>query len=245
MPQLKSIRQMRVLVCRPEEDAKKLISLLDTPAIKAFVLPTIEIKNIITAIDLSKFSDFIFTSKYAVRSFFAQNGILALKNKELYSVGPATAKELKKLGLYSRYPDKHNAKELFKFIKNHSSFTNKNFAIVSGVGGSNYLENEISKLTIATKVVVYERIFIEQKLLQDAYIANYSDTPPDLIVTTSIDVFRALVRIFENITLPTQAKITITSSKMLKFVLENGFERVLKLEQFDNEYISKQILMSL
>lgn len=63
---------------------------------------------------------------------------------------------------------------------------------------------------------------------------------PDVIVTTSIDIFKSLNRIFGEIVAPRAAIVTITSPKMLKFVNEQGFENTLKLEKLDNKlYLSK------
>ncbi|MGQ4002912.1 uroporphyrinogen-III synthase [Francisellaceae bacterium CB299] len=235
---------MNVLICRPKEDANELIDLVATKGVKALALPTIEIKDIATTIEISEFTDFIFTSKHAVKSFFAQHDAKLLADKKIYSIGTATAKELQSFGLNSQCPDKHNSKALFSLIKK-ASFVDKKFAIISGVGGNTYLEDEIAKYTTATKVTVYERVLVNKEILQDAYTAEYSDAEPDLIVATSIDVFKSLIRIFEEAPLPAQAKVTITSPKMLKFVLENGFNRTLELKQIDNDYISKQILVDL
>ena len=92
---------------------------------------------------------------------------------------------------------------------------------------------------------MYERVLADKMLLQNAYAAEYSDVEPDLIVATSIDVFKSLIRIFEETPLPAKAKVTITSPKMLKFVLESGFNCTIELKQIDNNYISKQILVGL
>ena len=235
---------MKVLICRPAEDAKELIELIAMQKVEAFALPTIEIKDITMVVDLSKFTDFIFTSKHAVKSFFTQHDVKLFTDKNAYSIGAATAKELKSLGLDSQCPDKHNSQELFKLIKK-SSFDDKKFAIISGVGGSTYVEDEISKHTEVTKVTTYERVLVDQKSLQYTYVNEYQDTQPDLIVATSIDVFKSLIRIFKETPLPAQTKITITSPKMLKFVLSSGFNHVIELKQIDNNYISKKILESI
>ncbi len=76
-------------------------------------------------------------------------------------------------------------------------FVDKKFAIISGVGGNTYLEDEISKYATATKITVYERVLVDKEILQDAYTAEYSDVEPDLIVATSIDVFKSLIRILK------------------------------------------------
>lgn len=235
---------MNVLICRPEEDAKALIELMADKGVKTLALPTIEIKDIVTVIELNEFTDFIFTSKHAVKSFFAQYDVKVLVDKNIYSIGAATAKELKSFDLNSQCPDKHNSKALFNLIKK-TPFVDKKFAIISGVGGNTYLEDEISKHAIATKIEIYERVLVDKELLQTAYVAEYKDAQPDLIVATSIDVFKSLIRVFEEIPLPIEAKVTVTSFKMQRFVSETGFKNILKLRKIDNDYISKQVLTGL
>ena len=235
---------MNVLICRPEEDAKGLIELVESHGVKALALPTIEIKDIATPVELGEFTDFIFTSKHAVKSFFTQHESKLLADKNIYSIGAATAKELKSFELDSQCPDKHNSKALFSLIEK-TPFADKKFAIVSGVGGNTYLEEEISKHTAATKITVYERVLVDKDILQSAYTKEYSDAEPDLIVATSIDVFKSLIRIFEGMPLPTQAKVTVTSYKMQRLVSASGFKNILKLQKIDNDYISNQILAGL
>ena len=133
---------------------------------------------------------------------------------------------------------------LFSII-DKTPFIDKKFAIVSGVGGNTYLEDEISKHTATTKVTVYERVLVDKDYLQNAYTAEYNDAQPDLIVATSIDVFKSLIRIFEEMPLPTQAKVTVTSYKMQRFVSASGFKNILKLHKVDNDYICEQILVGL
>ncbi len=235
---------MKVLICRPAEDAKALVELVADKDIRTLALPTIEIKDLEATIRLADFSDFIFTSKHAVKSFFAQHNAKLLTDKSIYCIGAATTKELKGFALGSQYPEKHNSKALFNLIKK-SPFTDKKFVIISGVGGNTYLEDEISKYAFVKKFTVYERVLVDKEFLQNTYNAEYSNSEPDLIVATSIDVFKSLVRIFKETSLPAEAKVTITSPKMLKFVLESGFNRTLELKQIDNAYISKQIISSL
>ena len=104
---------MNILICRPEEDAKELIELVTDKGVKALALPTIEINEIAMAINVTEFTDFIFTSKHAVKSFFEQYNAKLLADKNIYSIGAATAKELKIFELDSQCPDKHNSKALF------------------------------------------------------------------------------------------------------------------------------------
>ncbi len=108
---------MNVLICRPKEDANELIDLVATKGVKALALPTIEIKDIATTTEISEFTDFIFTSKHAVKSFFTEHDAKLLADKKIYSIGAATAKELQSFGLNSQCPDKHNSKALFGLIK--------------------------------------------------------------------------------------------------------------------------------
>ncbi|WP_368076274.1 FAD-dependent oxidoreductase [Francisella tularensis] len=116
------------------------------------------------------------------------------------------------------------------------------FAIISGVSGNDLLLEELSKLTHCHKFETYLRVFIDLDELLDTYNKLFLHNQPDIIIATSLDVFKSLNRIFEKITTPKAATITITSLKMLKFVNQQGFKNTLKLEKLDNSYICQRIL---
>ncbi|AIT10050.1 uroporphyrinogen-III synthase [Candidatus Francisella endociliophora] len=232
---------MNVLVCRPTKDAKDLSEKLQKNGVAAVCLPTIKIKLINVEINLEAYTSIIFTSKYAVESLFNSIPVKSLKGKKIYSVGASTAAYLEKYEIDAIYPAKYNSKALVQLIQ-RNNISKERFLVVSGVSGNDLLVTELSKQTICKKLEVYERVFEDEQFLATEYKNLFSDAEPDVIITTSLDVFKSLNRILEKTQLSEQAIITITSSKMLEFVNKEGFKNTLKLERLNNNYICKQIL---
>lgn len=233
---------MEVLVCRPEKDAYLLASRLSSLEIPAVSLPTIKISYKKLSQNIQNYTSLIFTSKYAVEGLLSQYAFDLLKNKRIYSVGASTAKLLKKYGFDNVvYPSVHGAQELVNLIY-QSDISKESFAVLSGVAGNELLIEQISQFTICDKFEVYERVFEDTGVLLSTYQQFFFDKSPKIIVTTSIDVFKSLNRIFTKKNIPKDAIVTITSPKMLEFVNEQGFKNTLKLERFDNNYICEKIL---
>ncbi|MED7818518.1 MULTISPECIES: uroporphyrinogen-III synthase [unclassified Francisella] len=233
---------MEILVCRPEKDAKGLVELLNSQNHTAISLPVIKISYKDISEEIFQYSVIVFTSKYAVESLFKQYPPELLANKKIYAVGASTANLLKEFGLSSQYPhEKYNSQELFKLIYRQNVLKDS-FAIISGIGGNDFLVKELSKYTRCNKFEVYERVFEDLDYLMMKYAQSFSNKNPDLIVATSLDVFRSLIRVFAKTSAPKGAIITITSSKMLEFVSKQGFKNTLKLEEINNEYICRKIL---
>ncbi len=232
---------MSILVCRPENDATKLSEMLNLGGYSSSVLSTLEIKYEKISIDLNAFTDVVFTSKYAVLSFMSQYPASALNNKYIYSIGATTAQHLLQYNIQSEYPDRFNSIELYKIIANNN-LVDRNFAIMSGVSGNNFLVDEVSKQNQCSKFECYQRVFVNEETLVNNYMDLYDDVDPDIIVVTSLDVFKSLNRVFAHISPPINAFITITSAKMLKFANDNGFSRTISLDSISNENINLTIL---
>ncbi|ASG68081.1 uroporphyrinogen-III synthase [Francisella halioticida] len=233
---------MEILVCRPEKDTLDLVELLCSKNCRAIGLPVIKIfyKNISERIH--QYNTIIFTSKYAVEGLFKQYYPKLFVNKKIYAIGASTTRLLREFGLNAEYPrTKYNSQELFQLIFQHD-ISEQELAIVSGVGGNDFLIKELSKYTKCYKFETYERVFEEVDYLYNRYIQSFSQQNPKVIVVTSLDVFRSLIRIFVKTSAPKDAIITITSPKMLEFVNKQGFKNILKLEKIDNDYICRKIL---
>ena len=129
---------------------------------------------------------------------------------------------------------------LLKLILNQN-VSDKRIAIISGVGGNDFLEKELSEITYCKKIECYERVFEDEQYLFSQYIDTYSSFSPDIIIATSLDIFKSLNRIFKKTSKPKGAIVTITSTKMLEFVYSQGFFKTLKLEKLNNKYICEKI----
>ena len=233
---------MEILVCRPENDAFDLAKLLNSKNHNAISLPTIRISYNYVSKEIYKYSSIIFTSKYAVQGLFEHYSPELFVDKKIYAVGASTASLLRNFGLDAKYPHtKYNSQELFKLIS-QDDMSQHSFAIVSGVGGNDFLLKELSKTTKCNKFEVYERVFEDIDYLSNKYRQFFLKKNPEVIVVTSLDVFISLIRTFAKTLAPKDAIVTITSSKMLEFVNKHGFKNTLELEKINNNYIYKKIL---
>ncbi|AXA34322.1 uroporphyrinogen-III synthase [Francisella adeliensis] len=231
---------MNVLVCRPLEDSIDLSSSLNKLGITNLVLPTISIENISINICLDGFTDFIFTSKHAVRSFFSQYSPNLFIDINIYAVGASSASLIKELGLKCQYPKKASSYDLFELIDT-KSISDEKFAVIGGVGGNTYLIDKLSEIAGCQKLEVYKRKDIASDELLKNYLKHYQDEFPDIIVVTSIDVFNSLNRIFSKIRAPYDTKITVTSLKMLELLESKGFNNTVMLNKLNNDHICKVI----
>ncbi|AJC48687.1 uroporphyrinogen-III synthase [Allofrancisella guangzhouensis] len=232
---------MDILIARPYDDAKQLAELFEASGLSVGILPSIKIVHKKINLKIENFTDFAFTSKYAVESLFRQYLPATFVDKSIYSVGATTANYLRNFSLNAKYPNEYNSRELFKLIS-EQSLSDRKFAIFSGVDGNDYLEKEINKHTICQKFETYERAFESKEFLHTKYLKLWRGKQPKFVITTSIDVFKSLNRIFEKIPAPNDSIVTITSTKMLKFVYSQGFYKTLELENPSNEHICAKIL---
>jgi uroporphyrinogen-III synthase len=233
---------MEILVCRPEKDAYGLVELLSSHNCNAISLPTIKIYYKDISKTICEYSSIIFTSKHAVQGLFKQHSPDFFADKKIYAIGASTADLLAKFGLVAKYPQtKYNSQELFRLIS-HANPSQQSYAIASGVGGNDFLIKQLSKITKCKKFETYERVFEDIDLLEAKYKQFFLEKYPELIVVTSLDVFKSLIRVFAKTSLPIDAIVTITSSKMLEFVNKQGFKNTLELEKINNDYIYKKIL---
>ena len=233
---------MKVLVCRPDVDAKNLVSILNSNGIDATAMPTVVIDFLPFELAINYFTDIIFTSKHAVNSFLSKN--ISLGHIKIWSIGESTANELyNKIGIHSIYPQKSNSYELLELMK-YDDMASKNIAIISGVDGSEILEKELGKLTSVSKINVYIRNVVGISLLKKQYSKIFNEANiPKIIVTTSLDILKAFNEIFihNDVYKPTKSIITITSAKMLEYSKKCGFNNTLILDKFDNKHIAEKI----
>ncbi len=231
---------MSVLICRPQKDAESLAKLLYNNSINAICIPTIDIVAKSSSVCIDDYTDVIFTSKYAVEHFDISTNDFA--EKTVWAIGTSTANELLKYGINASFPQKSNSKELFELITK-DDVSSRKFLLLSGESGSDFLIKELSKISLVDKIEVYKRVFRSEDVLMQDYKKLFLNNQPNIIITTSIDVFKALNRIFEDesVIKPKNAFITISSAKMLEYVSNNGFKNTLMMEKLDNAYICQQV----
>lgn len=233
---------MKVLICRPDADAKILANILSDKGVDVVSMPTIEIEYLSFEFATDNFTDIIFTSKHAVNSFLSKN--ISLEHIKVWAIGESTANELyKKIGVDSIYPQKSNSYELLELIK-YDDIASKSISIISGADGNGILEKELEQSTKVTKTNVYVRNAVDTRLLRKQYSTLFNESNvPGIIVITSLDILKSFNQIFIDsyVYKPTKSIITITSSKMLEYSNKFGFNNTLILDKFDNKYISEKI----
>ena len=154
---------MFILITRQLEQSEKFSDILNKENIKNFIFPVIEIKKIkLRTIDLEniKSSDFIiFTSQNSVKSLIHELDIKNLIGKKIAAIGESTKKNLNDLGVHVDIYPKSNftSESLLQEIRGNN-IVDKKIIIIKGVGGRNYLHEELSKDNYTfNDLDVYER----------------------------------------------------------------------------------------
>ena len=154
---------MFILITRQLEQSEKFSDILNKENIKNFIFPVIEIKKIkLRTKDLEniKSSDFIiFTSQNSVKSLIHELDIKNLIGKKIAAIGESTKKNLNDLGVHVDICPKSNftSESLLQEIRSNN-IVDKKIIIIKGVGGRNYLHEELSKDNYTfNDLDVYER----------------------------------------------------------------------------------------
>jgi len=235
---------MSIIVCRPDKKGQDLVAIFQQENILATHLPTLNILPLNFSVkNIDKFDVFVFTSQYAVKYFFKkhQNNLL---HKKIYAIGNTTAKELAKNNLKATFnQDSQNSEGLWEIISTQS--TNKKIAIISGVGGRDFLQYKLLENNIYhKKIEVYKRDKKPQNIIFQEFknIINMSEV--NFIITTSYDVLKPIGNILKKFHNQLQyTKITVVNQKMVKYLGDIGFnqQNIVYLAKYDNKYILKII----
>tara|TARA_X000000368_G_scaffold154087_1_gene121450 strand:+ start:63 stop:830 length:768 start_codon:yes stop_codon:yes gene_type:complete len=203
-----TLKNKRILVTRPYEQAGYLSSLIKNHGGISVRFPTIEIQSLERTEELLKCFDrineydfIIFISqnaaKIAIKKFF--NNTDLIKNVRLIAIGPSTAKVLSDSNFNNViYPYSHSDSEALLDLKELQSekIHNKKILIIRGVGGRELLvENLMTRGAIVNCVEIYKRIIPKYS---EHEINKIWQKIPDAIVVTSNDVLSNLIVLLSN-----------------------------------------------
>lgn len=154
---------MNVLITRQIDQSKKFSSLLNEKNIKNVVFPTIHIKNIALTKenikDIEKADFIIFTSQNAVSSIKKDLSFIDISDKKIAAIGKSTEKYLNDLNVEVDIVPKEDftSEALLSEIQKKDIINNK-VLIIKGIGGRDFLHNEISKNNIVLNDLnIYKR----------------------------------------------------------------------------------------
>ena len=225
-----------IIICRPNHDAKQLAIIFQKNNISAIDIPTIKIEYLNFQIN-QRYTDLIFTSKYAVKSFFINHKIN--DNAKVWAVGKSTANELKKYNIKAFYPkNKYNSEHLYNLIAKKIDFSKSKLLIIKGEKGNNYLNEKIKQ---STNIYTYKRIKITKNIFIEKYNNFFVNKVPKIVIVTSLDVFKYFVENISNENsfnlIKKHSYITITSKIMLDYANKLGFKNTIFLDKINNENI--------
>ena len=244
-----ALKQKKILVTRPPEQAEKLCALIEAQGGQVIKLPVIEIrpaqknetlKKLLTG--LGKYQIGIFISRNAVKHTLTllNHDINALKYLKILATGSATAAILHKSGIANivhagAYAESEVLLELPELQS--SEITGRNIIIFRGIGGRELLAETLrTRGAVVDYAEVYERIPVQYtKPELDAVWFNQT---PDYIVVTSSESLQNLFDMLSseqrNIMLNT--KIVVFGKRMSELAVKLGFrsQPIITGEMSDN-----------
>jgi len=226
---------MNVLITRQINQSKKFSSLLNDKNIENIIFPTIYIKNIsLTKKNLKDIhiADFIiFTSQNAVSSIKKDLANIDLSNKKIAAIGKSTQEYLDDLKVKVDIVPKEDftSEALLKEIKKNN-IINNTVLIIKGIGGRNFLHEEISKNNF-----VLDDLNVYKRCLPENYSnnSNFSLKEISHICITSVEILNNFSKIMNDIEQDITKNIIFTCGN------ERIAEEVIKIYKNNKVVISK------
>ena len=242
-----SISLPRVVVFRPEPKASSLVCALMHKNIPSLAIKPFEIEYLSFGhVDCSHYSDFIFTSTFAVESFFNQHSHWQKPlEAKVWAIGAATAKCLLKLGIKAVHPQKADSENLLVEINYLlRNMEKRNFLLIKGIGGREYLTRRLKQQANSIKVLnCYKRVFITQEMLMSQIKKiDWQNQVPEILLYTSFDALKSAMILFDEYPAWRQLSIiTVTNSRMLDWAKRQGFAKLYRLENTTHDYLMLEI----
>ncbi|NVJ59176.1 MAG: uroporphyrinogen-III synthase [Gammaproteobacteria bacterium] len=221
----------KLYVTRPQDSGKKLANLLNERGLSAEHLPLINLTALNpTEQPLGSLVIFISPSavQYANKLLWLRPLSEHLNNRQIFSVGAATAEQLKDLGVNNVVAPEHASSEgLINTLKS-ISFAGKNVTIVCGLGGRELLQTWLTEQGAKVhRLEVYRREPVGVKLPQK---------PSDIWIVSSTVAIDALKNDSNN-----QFKLIVTSKRLEHYALERGFKVAFCASSADNRHILEEV----
>ncbi len=235
-----------VIVFRPEPKAALLVSALQSHGISALAIEPFTIAFTSFEIQNAAYTDIIFTSTYAVESFFSvYPDHVIITHANIWAVGSSTAKALDMHGIQARYPEKADSEHLLEMFSDiNQSISNRHFLLVKGVGGRELLANVLQQQAASLSVInCYERKpFNKKDLLWKLQQLDWGMMHPKILLYTSFDALKATMPIFDVFSDWQQnCTVTVTNRRMLDWAKRQGFAKLCLLENLNHDQLVTQI----
>lgn len=232
-----------IWITRPEADSKKLAEKL-SDICQPIVLPCIEaVAKVFVPPDLTHIDIGILVSKPAVQFGLPTFNESAIEQIEWLAVGSSTALLASIYGVTQIVAPNEPTSEGLLQLDELSHVSGKNILLVAGVGGRDYLSNELKKRGAnVTKLEVYQRRIPEQ--LQQTLEMRWHNTPPDYVVITSCEILKNL---YDKTAGHSQSALVhthlfVASNRIEQFARELGFKQTItNMGSAHNQVICQQI----
>lgn len=239
MPPQKELTNQRILVTRPKPQGDILCQKIREHGGEAIYFPTIEIKPVHHNLQqLNKCDWAIFVSPQAVYQIHALPPTL-----KVAAVGAGTAQALHDAHLpVHAYPHDEWSSEALLNLPELQNVSDKNIAIIKGVGGRDLLEKELSaRGAHLIPIIVYERQLPTIKT--DPYLDLLRSNAIDVIISTSNDGLQNL-KLLLNPAWPQLQNTTllVISERMQLYAKELGFHHLLLAKNASHDVILEALV---
>jgi len=247
--------QNNILITKSKYTAPELLNDLKNYNLNPIYLELVAVKalaKINLDIKLDDIDIFIFISKASIQNFiekFNGEGISALNKSTLAAIGKTTAGLIQSYLKNNKeiiYPDEnyYTSEYLFKKLKT-LNLANKNIAIVKGIGGRDYLhQNLTSHGARVFETVVYER-FLPKNSMKDFVTIFENNIINSMLVTcnTGLENLAALAKL-QNVNIK-QTVIIVISERIAMSAKKLGFQKVLIINNISAKEISLNLTQGL
>jgi len=219
----------RILVTRPEAQAKDLADLIRQNGGEPILFPVIRIENSVDhsiwqALDLARFDWLIFVSRNAVEGFQAAGHDALPEQLRLAAVGDGTAAAMRAAGLtVDCQPDISNGSEGLLQMPAMQNLIGQRVLIVRGDGGRELLADTLSaRGATITYVEVYRRV-----LAMHGHASCLRAMHADKLICTSVAGVDNLCRILSEFKADLLCKpLVVVSERIRQHALTLGFRWV-------------------
>ncbi|MDA0910280.1 MAG: uroporphyrinogen-III synthase [Proteobacteria bacterium] len=236
-----------VIVFRPEPKASMLVDTLCFHEVYALAVEPFTIEYIPFEIPTAVYTDIIYTSTYAVESFFSVDSDQAIiANATIWAVGSATALALHKHGIKAHYPDKADSEHLLAmFSDTNQSISYRHFLLIKGTDGRELLANVLQQQAASFSLInCYERRPCGTRdLLRKLQQIDWGNRHPEILLYTSFDALKASMPIFDIFSdWQQKCTVTVTNRRMLDWAKRQGFVKLYLLENLTHDQLVAQII---
>lgn len=239
-----SLDGLKVLVTRPEQQAKNLCKLIEQAGGEPIAFPVIKIVAIErekwAEIDLAQQDMIIFISRNAVTQFTCDENQVLSKSTKLVSIGSGSAESMRKQGLHiDLQPEQGLGSEGLLVLPELENVAGKKIVIVRGKGGRELLAESLKQRGAEVSYLeVYKRELPSPSLLQcEQALAT------DYLVCTSVAGVKNLTLLLQkglkNIL---DKPMLVISERVKKSAVSLGFTRVSVINKAGDNAVIKQLI---